>query len=240
MYDMLAHFYKYLDPNMHIFFYKKHLCYLRKAINTTRTPAHSNHHRNLQPAISRFLHASPDAPNVDIYVNAILVKENLPFKDAGNYFSMPAGKYHIDIYPSGNMVSTIITKKITVEAGMVNTFALIGTGNKLQLLPFQDQPGVPNGETKLRFMNLSPDTPTADIAVNKGDVVFPKVAYKKASSYLGLSPMTVNLEVREAGTKEVLLPIPNLQLKANESYTIAAVGFRQGETALEMIILNDY
>lgn len=237
-YDMLAQYYKYLDTNLHIFYYQKHLNSLKKALQLTRTQMIQDSYATYPPAMVRFLHASPDAPNVDIYVNARLVVKNLPYKHLETYLTLPTGKYHIDIYPTGNMVSTLMTKKITVEAGAVYTYAFIGTDKKHQLLPFKEEPGVPRGETKLRFIHLSPDTPPVDIAVRKGDIVFPNINNKKATSYLGLSPMTVNLEVRSAGTKEVILPIPNLQLKANESYTLVAVGFSQKEPALETILIK--
>jgi hypothetical protein len=234
MYDVLANYYKYLDANMHVTCYHKHLHYLRKAQQSTRTQSMGT----TLPAMMRFLHASPTTENVDIHINAQLVARNVSFKQTGSYLSLPAGKYHVDIYPTGNLVSTIITKKITIEAGKVYTFAVIGTENKLQLLPFIEQPGVPSGETKLRFIHLSPDTQTVDIGVNKGDVVFSNVPYKKSTSYLGLSPMTVNLEVREAGTKSILLSVPNLKVKPNRIYTLVAVGLKQGEPALETLLLK--
>ena len=234
MYDALANYYKYLDANLHVTCYHKHLHYLRKAQQATRTQSVSS----TLPAMVRFLHASPTTENVDVHINAQLVASNVPFKQVGSYLFLPAGKYHIDIYPTGNLVSTIITKKITVEAGNVYTFAVIGTENKLQLLPFQEQPGVPSGETKLRFIHLSPDTQNVDIGVNKGDVIFSNVPYKKPTSYLGLSPMTVNLEVREASTKNILLSVPNVKVKPNRIYTLVALGLREGEPAFETILIK--
>jgi hypothetical protein len=234
-YDALANYYKYVDASKFINCYQKHLHYLTKAQEAARTQPSGT---NLPTAMIRFLHASPTTENVDIYINARLVVRDLPFKEVGTYLSLPAGKYHIDIYPSGNQISTVITKKIDVEAGKVYLFAIIGTKNKLQLLPYEQQPGVPTGETKLRFIHLSPDTQPVDIGVSKGDVVFSNVAYKKATSYLGLTPMTINLEAREAGTKNILLPIQNLKVKPNRIYTIVAVGLSQGEPSLQTIVLK--
>ena len=237
-YDMMANYYKYLDPNLHIHYYKKHLQYLNKALQLSRVQYAAEVTSRLSPAKIRFLHASTDAPNVDIYINAIKVFKNIPFKEVSAYLSLPAGKYHIDIYPTDNMVSTILNKRIAFEAGKSYTLTIIGIENKLRLLSYDDQPNVPHGETKVRFIHLSPNTPPVDFAVVKGDVVFPKISYKDATSYLGLSPMTVDLELRKTGTKQALYPLHNIQFKANEVYSIVVIGLHKGEPSFEALILK--
>ncbi len=234
MYDLIGQYYKYTDPNMHIQAYQKHLMYMQKAMVTNRVDMNL---RN-QPSYVRVLHAVPDAPNVDVYINANRVLKNVAFKDVSEYLTLPAGSYHIDIYPTGNSVTTVISKKIRVETGKVYTLAAVGSGNKLQLLPYLDDPTVPGNETKVRFIHLSPDAPAVDIAVKGGDVVFPNVSFKQATNYLGLTPMTVNLEARAAGTKNSVLTVPNVSLKPNQAYTIVAVGFVDGSPGLETIIIN--
>lgn len=237
-YDMMANYYKYLDPNLHINYYKKHLQYLNKALQLSRVQYATEAMSGQPHAKIRFLHASTDAPNVDVYINSIKIFKNLPFKEVSNYLSLPSGKYHIDLYPTDNMVSTILNKRITVEAGQSYTLPIIGDENKLRLLSFSDQPNVPHGETKVRFIHLSANTPPVDIAVVKGDVVFSKIPYKQSTSYLGLSPMTVDLEIRETGTKQALFPLHNIQFKANEVYSIVAIGLHQGEPSFETLILK--
>lgn len=237
-YDMMANYYKYLDPNLHINYYKKHLQYLNKALHLSRVQYASEVASRQPHAKIRFLHASTYAPNVDIYINAIKIFKNVPFKEVSAYLSLPAGKYHIDIYPTDNMVSTILNKRIAFEAGKSYTLPMIGVENKFRLLSYNDEPNVPHGETKVRFIHLSSNTPPVDIAVVKGDVVFPKISYKDATNYLGLSPMTVDLEMRESGTKQTILPLHNLQFKENEVYSIVAVGLHEGEPSIEMLILK--
>ncbi|WP_044022124.1 DUF4397 domain-containing protein [Bacillus sp. SG-1] len=232
MYDLLSMYYKYSDPRLHIHYYHKHLKNMQKAIYGTRDRQQS------RPAQVRVLHAVPDAPNVDVYVNGTKALGNLAFKDISEFMALPAGKYHIDIYPAGTSVSTVISKRVTVESGKIYTLAAVGKGNKLQLLPFITDPFVPSGETKVRFIHLSPNAPAVDIAVKKGDVIFPKVSFKQATDYLGLTPMTVNLEVRAAGTKDVALALPNVALKPNQAYTIFAVGLLGETPELEVLMVK--
>lgn len=237
-YDMMANYFKYLNPNLHINYYQKHLHYLTKAFQFMKLENRNDILVRQPNAMIRFLHAATDTPNVDVYVNAIRMFKNLPYKHISNYLSLPNGKYHIDIYPTETSVSSILNKKITVESGKIYSVPLINGENMLRLLAYEDQLIVPNGETKVRFIHLSANSPSVDIAVVKGDVVFPKVSYKKATSYLGLTPMTVDLEIREAGTKKALFPLHAQQFKANEVYSIVAVGKNQGEPPFETLLLK--
>ena len=234
MYDLLSGYYKYTDPSMHIHYYRKHLKYMRLAMQAQRADMTTS----AQPSYVRVLHAVPDAPNVDVYVNGNRVLRDVAFKDVSDYLSLPAGKYHIDVYPAGTSVTTVISKKVKIDPGKIYTLAAVGSLNKMQLLPYIDDPTVPNGETKVKFIHLSPDAPAVDIAVKGGDVIFPDVSYKQATDYLGLTPMTVNLEARVAGSKNSVLSVPNVKLNPNQAYTIVAVGLANGSPELEAIMLK--
>ncbi|MDZ5473115.1 DUF4397 domain-containing protein [Bacillus sp. 31A1R] len=238
MYDLLSKYYKYMDPVMHVNYYQKHLKYLNKGVQSMRNGMMQQMNQP-QPSRVRVIHASPDAPNVDVYVNGNRILRDVPYKQVSNYMSLPEGRYQIDIYPAGEMVSTVISRKVNVESGKNYTLVAAGPANNLRLLTFEDQPRVPMGETKVRFIHLSPDAPAVDIAVTKGDVIFPNVSFRQATNYLPLSPMTVDLEARVAGTKNVALPLPGVQLSPNEVYTVLAVGLVSGEPGLEAIIIKD-
>ncbi|MEY2195797.1 DUF4397 domain-containing protein [Neobacillus sp. BF23-41] len=235
MYDLLAQFYKYSFPNLHMQYYLKHIKYMNKAMNFMRT--------NSQPiqleAKVRFLHTSPDSTNVDIYIDGKRVIRDLPFKNVSAVLSLPAGKHHIDIYQTGNMVDSVLNKTITVEAGNSYTLAAIDSVKKLRLLVFQNQPSVPRNESKVRFIHLSPDTSPLDIAVKERDVIFPNVSYKQATQYLGLTPMTVDLEARATGSRTILLPLPRVQFMANESYTIVFIGLANGQPEFQFITIKE-
>ncbi|MGG3470149.1 DUF4397 domain-containing protein [Neobacillus pocheonensis] len=232
LYDMLAQFYKYTYPNLHIHYYGKHLKYMKKAMYMIRSTQQED-------AKVRFVHTSYDTPNVDIYINGQRTFRELPFKNISTEHTLKAGKYHIDIYQAGNSVDSILNKKITIEPGKSYTLAVIDSVQKLRLLQFENQPEVPANEAKVRFIHLSPDSETFDVAVKDRDVIFPNVSYKQATEYLGLTPMTVDLEVRETGSRTVLLPMPKMQFKANESYTIIFVGLTKDNSEFQFISIKD-
>ncbi|WP_245602221.1 DUF4397 domain-containing protein [Peribacillus kribbensis] len=231
-YDQLAQYYKYLNPGLHVEYYNKHLRYLHKAVQAD-TPIQRE-----QPARVRIIHASPDASAVDIYINGVRALRDVSYKQASSYLPLPEGRYQIDIYPAGTMVSTLISRKVTVEGGKFYTLAAIGPASHLRLMPILDNPFVPHGETKIRFAHFSPDAPAVDIAVKNGEVIFPNVSFRRITDYIQLTPMTVDLEVRAAGTNTVVLSLPNVRLNPNTAYTAIAIGLAEGKPGLEAIILS--
>lgn len=239
MYDLLAQYYKYLDPSMHIHYYQKHIRSMTKATSSLRAQSVASYYQRNSPARIRVLHASPDAPNVDIYINGNRILRDFAFKETSNYLSLPAGRYQIDIYPTGNMVTTVLSRKVTVEAGKQYTTVATDVVEKLKLVVIEDYPVVPSGETKVRFVHLSPDTQSVDIAVKNGDVIFRNIGFRRSSDYLPLSPLTVDLEVRATGTKDVILPVPGITFQRNQVYTLVAIGLSNGEPSIEPIILTE-
>src|SRR6188768_2616782 len=50
----------------------------------------------------RVLHASPDAPAVDVHLDGAIVEEltNVPFGTSSGYLEIPAGDHNIKVYPT--------------------------------------------------------------------------------------------------------------------------------------------
>jgi Domain of unknown function (DUF4397) len=240
-YDLLAQYFKYIDAAQHIAYYHKHLHCLNQAFQMMRTnnPEPSAEAHQGQQARVRIFHGAPDAGPIDIYINGTRILKDFLYKEASGYAALPAGPHQIDIYPAGSMVSTLLSRKIIAAADNVYTIAAAGTAAKLKLVILEDQPEVPAGETKVRFVHLSHDAPAVDIAVKNRDVVFPNIAFRQASRYMALTPMTVDLEARVAGTPNAVLSIPRMQFKTGQAYTLLAVGSVAKEPELEAIIIAD-
>jgi hypothetical protein len=238
MYALFADYYKYLNPNLHVMYYHKHLRNLKKAMQYMRSDSVSTRPETLMPGKLRFLHAAPDVKLVDIYLNGSRVLRDFDYKNNSSHMQLAPGKYQVDIYPAGETVSTVISKKITIEPATIYTAAITGLSSKLRLLTFEDQPMTPVGETKVRFIHLSPDAPAVDIAGTNGDIIFPNVSFRQATTYLGLTPMTVTLEARVAGTKNTVLIIPDVKFDPNNAYSIVAVGSVKGQPPVEVLLLQ--
>lgn len=237
-YELLSQFYKYTNPSLHIHYYLTHLNSMNKAFQL-KSHFPDSLQNNMSEAKIRILHASPDTPNIDFYVNSNCFSKEVQYKKITEYLLLPKGKHQIDLFPTDNKGSSLLSKEITIEPGKSYTVAIIGKVKNLCLAPYLNQPEVPPEEAKIRFLHLSPDVPQLDIAVKNRDIVFPNISYKKVTDYLGLTPMTIDLEVRKAGTKNVILPMPKSKFLSNQAYTIVLVGFIKEKLEIEALFIKD-
>ena len=238
MYNVLSDYYKYTNPELHVYYYHKHLQSLKSAFNhESKSAIVPDIQRQKEYGKIRILNGSLATENVDIYLNGMRMFKDVSFKTMSNDLTIPAGKYQIDIYETGKMIDTLCSQKINVESNVYHTFAIGGVDNKLKLHDYPEYPVVPPNETKLRFVQLADNFPPIDIAVQKGDVVFPSIHYKGATSYLGLYPMTVFLEARKSQTKEVIQAFPSIRLEADKAYTAFIVNGAEDKSS-ELLLFS--
>lgn len=190
------------------------------------------------PATLRFLHASPELPPVDIFLDGRPVLQNFHYKSSTTYINLPSGQYQFDFYPAGESAYALISKKVHIQAGKCYTLAAAGKSDNHRILKFEDQHDVPAKEAKIRFIHLFPGIKDIDIAVKSRDVIFQKIPYRNSTSYLGVTPMVLNLEARIAGTSEVICQLPEIKLKPDRAYTAFLVGLTDDEHPIELILLR--
>jgi len=177
-------------------------------------------------AMVRVLHASPDAPAVDIYVNGSKALSDVPFKGLSDYLALDAGTYKLEVKVAGSD-TVVIGTDATVEAGMKYTVAAIGKVADIKLAVFVDDGAIEAGKTKLRVIHLSPDAPAVDVALKgqaPADALVKNLSYPDATGYLVVAPGTYDLEVRLAGTETVALDLSGTAVDGDTNYTVFAVG----------------
>ncbi|NDC42897.1 MAG: DUF4397 domain-containing protein [Chitinophagia bacterium] len=79
-------------------------------------------------AMVRVAHLSPDAPNVDVWVNGAKVAAltNVPFKAVSSYLPLPAGEITVWVVPTGKTEPKVVDAKIKIESGKMYTVAATG------------------------------------------------------------------------------------------------------------------
>jgi hypothetical protein len=221
-YELLAQFYKYSNPNLHIQYYLKHLNSMKNALKMK--DQYPNFKRKNDDPKIRFLHTALDITDVDIFINNQKFIKNVSYLKCTDYFPIQEGDHQIDLYPSGSTADPLFSQMISVSAGKFYTIAIFMELDQVILTPYLNQPEVPIGESKVRFLHLSPDYPSLDIAVKDRDVIFSNLSFTSTTEYLGLTPMTVDLEARESGTKNVIFPMPKSKFLPNKAYTLVLIG----------------
>jgi hypothetical protein len=188
----------------------------------------------------RIVHASPDAPAVDILLNGQPVVRNLVFKGYAGYLPVKAGQYRLQIAPAGAGADrAVIDARVMVEPGRAYTIAAVGKLAHIKPVLFVDE----NVKTearkgRLRAIHLSPDAPAVDVAVTGGPVLVEGLSFSQASPYLSVPAGSYNLELRPAGSMEAVLKVPNFRVDAGRIHTLIALG-EPGNQTLTILPLVD-
>ena len=172
------------------------------------------------------IHASPDAPNVDVWVNGEPALTDVAFQDFSGWLALPAGEYHVVVTPTGETAdAAVIDATLTLEAGVAYHVAAVGTVAEIQPAVIEaDLSATTDDGARVRVIHASPDAPAVDIALTDGDVLIPNLAFGAASDYLEVPAGSYDLEVRVAGTTDVALALPGTALDGNMLYDVIAVG----------------
>ena len=188
----------------------------------------------------RVIHTVPDAPNVDIYANDKLIINNLAYGSYTDYLPIPEGTYKISLYVAGTRNSPVLANVLTVNKNSILTIAAVGTLSDIGLLAITDANETKKpGKAMIRFLHLSPNAPAVDITLPNGTVIFSNISFKHITSYIDVVPMNYTLQVRVAGTSNVVLTVPNVNLNADKYYTIYAIGLVGENPELDALLLLD-
>jgi len=174
----------------------------------------------------RVIHASPDAPAVDIWVNGFVAVEGLEFGDATDWIALPAGSYDVAVAPAGaDAADAVIEATLDLEGGVNYNVAAVGFLADITATVFTtDTADLAEGQARVQVVHASPDAPAVDIAVAGGPVLVADLSFPNASGALDVDSGTYDLEVRPAGTEDVALDLPGVALDAGTVYDILAIG----------------
>jgi hypothetical protein len=189
------------------------------------------------------IHASPDAPGVDLFVDNARVDSNLTFLENTGYLTVAAGIRTVKVNVTGTIVP-VIQGPVPVTAGVVySVFAADSAASIFPLLLVDTLTTPAAGKAHVRFVHLSPNAPAVDITLEDGSVVFGNRSFSQYTGFLPVDAGAYVLQVREAGTTNVVLTLPSVVLAAGKIYTVYAKGFAGVTTGPEAlgaeIILNN-
>jgi len=192
-----------------------------------------------QDARVRALHASPDAPNVDVLVNDEIAVTNLPYGEVTGYLTLPPGTYNFKVVPTGASEPVVIDADVMLAADTDTTVAATNVLAEIEPLVIADDNFLDGSRARLKFVHASPNAPAVDIAISGGPVLFADVEFQEVTQYRFGAPGVYDLEVRLAGTDTVVLPLPGVEVTANAVYTVVAVGLVEGTPPLGALALLD-
>jgi hypothetical protein len=171
----------------------------------------------------RVLHLSPDAPKMDVYVDGTSTLTAVPFKTATKHAQVSAGTHTVEIRPAGSANGNpLATSRATLSPDAAYTLAAVGTAAKLQIMVLKDDfTAPPPGKAKLRGIDASPQSPPIDIAIAGGPVLFRNLTFPEATPFATVEAGSMALEVRMAGTEQVVFKSGARPLPAGAILTVA-------------------
>jgi hypothetical protein len=187
------------------------------------------------------VHASPNAPGVDLIVDNATAKTNLTFPSNTGYLPLPAGTRAVKVNVTGTSTAVISANLAIAENAYYTVFAADSVSKIAPIVLMDNLASPAAGNAHVRFVHLSPNAPAVDIAVTGGSVLFGNKAFKQYTDFTPVAAGTYNLEVRLANTTTVVLPLPGITLQAGKIYTVFARGFVGGSGAQALgaeIIVN--
>ncbi|MBN1301611.1 MAG: DUF4397 domain-containing protein [Melioribacteraceae bacterium] len=194
-----------------------------------------------ETASVKVVHASPDAPGVDLYVDGELAGANLTYPNNTGYLEVEAGTRKVQVNVAGT-TTTVIEADLPIQANVnYSVFAVDGVSNLTPLVIMDDLTNPSAGNSHVRFLHLSPDAPAVDITTTDGTVVFGDYTFKEYSAFTPLPSANYDLQVRLAGTETVVLELPGISLQNGRIYTVFAKGFVAGNGSQALgaeIIIN--
>ena len=175
----------------------------------------------------RVAYFSPDGPNVDVYIDGGRILSNVVYKTVGTYQALAVGAHRVDFRPAGAAAGSPAAASVTVNLspGAYYTAVAGGRASQLTAVAFSDGFTPPAaGKAELRALQMAPEVPTVDIAIQGGPVIFSGVGFPEATSYSVLPSGSYNLEFRAAGTDQVLLTARGVTIKAGAVESLVGVG----------------
>ncbi|MFK5602504.1 DUF4397 domain-containing protein [Haloferax volcanii] len=178
-------------------------------------------------AMLRVAHLSPDAPNVDVYVDDAVALSDVPFGAVSDYLSVPVGTRTVKVTAAGDE-STVAFEGDLDVAEATYTVAAVGelSEETFEPLVLEDDVSLPADDTaRVRVVHASPDAPAVDVTA--GDtVLFDGVSFTQSGS-VEVPADTYALQVRgdtESNDGDAVAEF-DVELAGGTVYTVFAAGY---------------
>lgn len=198
----------------------------------------------------RVVHASPDAPAVDVYVDGAVALDNIAYKGATDYVNLPAGQRIFQVFVSGT-TTKVGELNVTLTSGSSTTVVAAGFagGNSpaLRFLLLADV--IPNDQSGafVRVVHGAPSAPAVDVYVGspyqtimRRNPALSNVPFAGSSNYLALNAATGYMaRVVPAGTKTIAIQSDRLSFEKGSAWTVIAIDKTGGGAPFEFLALQD-
>jgi hypothetical protein len=194
----------------------------------------------------RVVHASPDAPNVDVLLDDAEVLGDVPYLTASEYLDAPAGERNLKVNAAGTATS-VIDADVNLVDGTDYTVIASGLVASIEPIVLEDDNSAPGtGNVKVRAIHGAPSAPAVDIYVTApgtdlGDEtpVLTAVEFGDVADYIEAPAGDYQVRVTLAGSETVVIDSGALTLASGQVRTAIAVDAAGGGGPFGLLLLED-
>ena len=200
------------------------------------------------PARLQVVHASPDAPAVDIRVNGDVLIPGLEFPNATGFVEVAPDTYSVSVTVAGNPGAIAIGPvDLTLEPGVRYSVLAVGELAAIEPLILDDDSRNVATNAKVRIVHASPTAADVDIYVtavgadiNNEAPTLENIPFKANTGFLALPAGDYDVTVTPTGTKTAAIGPATISIADGGIYTAIARDPLPGEAALGLIALDDF
>ncbi len=175
----------------------------------------------------RVAHMSPDAPNVDVYVDGDRVLGDVSFRAVSEYLRVPVGDRQVTITAAGDRSTAVFEGELTLESA---DYTLVAAGelgaDTFEVLPLVDDRSDPGSDARLRAVHVSPDAPAVDVTVEGGPTLFDGLSFTASGTVtVGAGDYTAQVRPDTEGNDGEVAYDADLSLDGGTVYTAFASGY---------------
>lgn len=184
------------------------------------------------------IHASPNAPNIDLIANGGLYAQNLAYGSDSGYYFVPPATYNLKIAAPTGSTTYPVDVNVTFAAGKYYSVFAVDSGGKLKAAVVEDVLSVPGADSvRLRFFQFSPNaeylsakfknTLSADSVVYSGRTFNDQNSNSNLALFNTIKAGTYDLTITKADGS-ILKSFTGLVFGSSRSYTVYLRGFEGG------------
>jgi hypothetical protein len=194
----------------------------------------------------RVVHASPDAPDVDVLVDDAEVLGDVPYLTASDYLDVPSGDRNLKVNAAGT-ATTVIDADVNLVDGTDYTVIASGLVADIEPIVLEDDNTAPAaGNARVRAIHGAPSAPAVDIYVTAPGAdlatetpALANVGFGDVTDYFEAPAGDYQVRVTPAGTKTVAIDSGSLTLASGQVRTAIAVDAAGGGAPFGLLLLED-
>lgn len=210
-------------------------------------PVHHTPQAQAQTATARvrFLHAVPNAPEVDVYLDGAVVASGLAFGEATPHLNVAGGDHQVALRVSGSGADSaaLVEATASLSPSLAYMVVALGSVGAVQAALYEDVlDEISLGSARLAAINAIADAPPLDVVSTANAPIFQGVTYGTPYGSVNYPSVGVqDLVIVPAGgaVESAVAKIGQVPLASGMLYTFVALGSLEGGTGASSLVLAD-